>query len=236
MTISQTQNAIQPLFSGSTAAATAAETATNNTTLSSDFETFLKMLTVQMENQDPLNPIDSGDYAVQLATFSSVEQQVKTNDLLTALGNQMSGGGLNALGQWVGMEVRGGAQAHYSGDAVDLQVPVNSEADRRMLVIRDENGSALTRFDIPNAGTEYNWFGDLAAGGTAVPGNYTFTVEHYKTGQLINSEPATAYNKVQEARVENGITQLVLEGGLTVTPENVSGVRDPSARSTVDPL
>jgi flagellar basal-body rod modification protein FlgD len=50
--------------------------------ISSDFETFLKMLTVQMQNQDPLNPVDSSDYATQLATFSGVEQQVQTNDLL----------------------------------------------------------------------------------------------------------------------------------------------------------
>ena len=50
--------------------------------ISSDFETFLRMLTVQMQNQDPLNPIQSSDFAVQLATFSGVEQQVRTNDLL----------------------------------------------------------------------------------------------------------------------------------------------------------
>ena len=42
--------------------------------ISSDFDTFLRMLTVQMRNQDPLDPIDSADYAVQLATFSGVEQ------------------------------------------------------------------------------------------------------------------------------------------------------------------
>ena len=48
----------------------------NAAVLSSDFETFLKMLTTQMQNQDPLNPVDSTDYATQLATFSSVEQQV----------------------------------------------------------------------------------------------------------------------------------------------------------------
>ena len=41
--------------------------------ISSDFETFLKMLTAQMENQDPLNPLDSQDFATQLATFSGVE-------------------------------------------------------------------------------------------------------------------------------------------------------------------
>ncbi len=45
----------------------------SSSNISADFETFLKMLTVQMQNQDPLNPVDSSDYATQLATFSGVE-------------------------------------------------------------------------------------------------------------------------------------------------------------------
>lgn len=83
---------IAPLFGASSplpqGAAPSATPPANATALSSDFETFLKMLTVQMQNQDPLNPIDSTEYAMQLATFSSVEQQVLTNDLL----RQMMGG------------------------------------------------------------------------------------------------------------------------------------------------
>ena len=58
--------------------------------LASDFDTFLRMLTTQMQNQDPLNPIDSTDYATQLATFSGVEQQVRTNSLLADLGTWLA--------------------------------------------------------------------------------------------------------------------------------------------------
>lgn len=55
---------------------------TKASTVSADFETFLKMLTAQIQNQDPMNPIVSSDYATQLATFSSVEQQVLANSYL----------------------------------------------------------------------------------------------------------------------------------------------------------
>jgi len=72
-----------------TPAAALEQGVTSSSVISSDFETFLIMLTTQMENQDPLNPIESSDYAVQLATFSSVEQQVLTNDLLGTLSEQM---------------------------------------------------------------------------------------------------------------------------------------------------
>ncbi len=55
------------------------------------------MLTVQMKNQDPLNPIQSSDFAVQLATFSGVEQQVRTNELLSRLAEGFASSGMTGL-------------------------------------------------------------------------------------------------------------------------------------------
>lgn len=95
---------IPSLSTGNTGSTTVEASAKD--AINSDFETFLIMLTTQMQNQDPLNPIDSSDFAVQLATFSSVEQQVKTNDLLTSLGQQFELMGLSQLAGWVGMEAR----------------------------------------------------------------------------------------------------------------------------------
>jgi flagellar basal-body rod modification protein FlgD len=50
-----------------------------------DYSAFLRLLIAQMQNQDPMNPIDSTEYMSQLASFSSVEQAVKTNSKLDAL-------------------------------------------------------------------------------------------------------------------------------------------------------
>ena len=83
--------------------ATTTKTPNAKAVLSSDFETFLKMLTVQMENQDPLNPVESTEFATQLATFSGVEQQVQTNDLLKSLGAQLGAMNVSQLSGWVGM-------------------------------------------------------------------------------------------------------------------------------------
>lgn len=47
-----------------------------------EYEAFLKLMTVQLENQDPLNPMNSTQYVEQLATFSIVEQSLKTNNIL----------------------------------------------------------------------------------------------------------------------------------------------------------
>ena len=85
---------------------TATSTVAKKPVISSDFDTFLKMLTTQIKNQDPTNPMDSADFAVQLATFSGVEQQVRTNDLLGDLGAQFGVMGMSQLGAWVGQEAR----------------------------------------------------------------------------------------------------------------------------------
>src|SRR5690606_19156239 len=67
-----------------------------------DFDTFLKMLTTQIANQDPLNPMEGSDFAVQLATFSGVEQQARTNQLIEALASRMGVSGLSQLSGWIG--------------------------------------------------------------------------------------------------------------------------------------
>lgn len=215
----------------SAAAAPSAPTQTSTQgkpALSSDFETFLKMLTVQMQNQDPLNPIDSTDYAVQLATFSSVEQQVQTNDLLTSLSAALTGGGLGALGQWVGMEVRGSDKAAYDGDPIDLSLPKHEDADRRILVVTDEGGTSVARFDLSLSDKEGQWDGTLTNGAPATDGNYGFRVEFYEDGKLIDSQPAETYARVDEARIENGETVLILEGGLQHSASAVTALRKPT--------
>ena len=65
-------------------AASAAGTNTGLQELSGNFDTFLTLLTTQLQNQDPLNPMDSNQFTQQLVEFSQVEQQINTNsDLQT---------------------------------------------------------------------------------------------------------------------------------------------------------
>jgi flagellar basal-body rod modification protein FlgD len=58
---------------------------TTGATLAGNFQTFLTLLTTQLQNQDPLTPLDTNQFTQQLVQFASVEQQLKTNDQLTTL-------------------------------------------------------------------------------------------------------------------------------------------------------
>ena len=219
-TISNIQS--PPLFPSQSTSVAPSE----NSALSSDFETFLKMPTVQMENQDPLNPVDSADFAVQLATFSSVEQQVLTNDLLSALSSSMVGGGIGALGQWVGMEVRTGNTAAFDGTPIELVTPEPDDFDQRILAIRDASGEIATRLNIPVSGTDLTWDGQFVDGKVAPSDTYAFSIEGFKDGSLQSTVPATPYNRVREAVIQDGETLLILEGGVSVSPSEVSALRD----------
>ena len=67
------------------AAATTQTVSPTPSKTSLDYEAFLKLLVAQLKNQDPAKPTDSNEFMAQLASFSSVEQQVRTNDKLDAL-------------------------------------------------------------------------------------------------------------------------------------------------------
>ncbi len=193
--------------------------------MSTDFETFLKMLTAQMQNQDPLNPIDSADYAVQLATFSNVEQQVKTNDLLTSLGQQMGAMGLAQFAGWVGMEARVAAPAHFDGALVTVFPTAASAADSAVLIVSNENGVEVSRSNIDLSGDPVDWAG-VDSNGQILPfGIYSFSVESYANGNLIATDQAQIYSQVNEAKFLNGDMIIVTDGGIEVDANKVTALR-----------
>jgi flagellar basal-body rod modification protein FlgD len=133
---------------------------TRTNALSSDFETFLRMLTVQMKNQDPLNPIESSDFAVQLATFSGVEQQVKTNELLAKLSDGFGSSGLSTFAEWIGKDVRTAADASFNGAPLTLYPgQAFDNGDAGFLVVRDSSGLPVARYPIQGGIEPVAWAG-----------------------------------------------------------------------------
>ncbi|HQY42758.1 MAG TPA: flagellar hook capping FlgD N-terminal domain-containing protein [Paracoccaceae bacterium] len=193
--------------------------------VSSDYQMFLKMLTTQMKNQDPLNPIESSDYAVQLATFSGVEQQVKTNDLLTALTGQL---GVTAMGQyagWVGMEARSAAPVAYSGNPLTLYLTPAAGAEKTVLVAYDAQNREVMRQEIPVSGSSIQWTGKTASGGQVMNGTYSFRLESYLGGKLAQTDKVEAFSKITEVRQGTSGPILVMAGGATALPAEVKALR-----------
>ncbi len=205
----------------------AAQTAAATTALSSDYETFLQMLTTQAVNQDPLDPMDSSEYAAQLASFSSVEQQVLTNQLLSALASQMNTTSLAQYSGWVGMEARSTAGIVYDGTPQTLHPLPAVLADEAYLVVYDGVGNEVQRMTIGLDGAPVEWNGIGDDGEPIADGTYYFEVENHSNGALLGQTPVETYQIITEAQMIDGQIAVILDGGLPLLPANVTALRDP---------
>ncbi|MFB2595561.1 flagellar hook capping FlgD N-terminal domain-containing protein [Paracoccus sp. p4-l81] len=213
--------------SGKPATPTTGATSGSKPKISSDFETFLKMLTTQMKNQDPMNPIESADYAVQLATFSGVEQQVRTNDLLEAMTASLGATGLGQLANWVGMDVRVAAPAYHDGRSTSLMIEPKTGADKAVLVFTDANGRDLGRAEIAPVSGGLTWPAEVKTRQDWPPGVYGFRLESWDGDKKLGEDAVPVYARVTEAQIGKKGTELVLRGGIVIEASKVTAMRQP---------
>lgn len=201
--------------------------APDDKTVTSDFETFLRMLTVQMENQDPLNPVKSEDFAVQLATFSGVEQQLRTNELLERQASGQGPAGLADLAQWVGLEARAPMPAAFDGTPLTLHPEPPANADRAELVVTDPAGEEVQRISVPAASEPLQWAGVGADGMPLPDGRYSFALESRAGGAPLETRPVALYATVAEVRRDGEGVMLRMSDGTEIPASEVTGLRMP---------
>jgi flagellar basal-body rod modification protein FlgD len=116
------------------------KSSTSNDTLASNFTTFLQLLTTQLQNQNPLDPLDTNQFTQQLVQFAQVEQQLKSNDQLASLIElQKATQSSYALG-FVGMTVAvDGSTAKYTSGTTQWNFKVEKPSTVN-ISITSENG------------------------------------------------------------------------------------------------
>lgn len=221
--------AVSTAITGTTSASAASATdkADASGFAGSDFQTFLKMLTTQIQNQDPLNPIESSDFAVQLATFSGVEQQVRTNQLLESL-NAQRAGGLDSAAGWIGKEVRTTAPVAHDGTPISLSIEPASGATSVQLVTLDASGNEVLRQTLPARAGEVTWDSRNGAGTALANGLYSFKLVSLKGEDILQTEAVGAYARVTGAELTSEGVRLTLPGGASTLESEVTALRSPA--------
>lgn len=159
--------------------------------LSANYELFLSMLTTQIQNQDPLDPLDSAEYTNQLVQYSSVEQSIQTNQNLEEMINLLSSNQSSAYVNYIGTEVTaaGGTAMMVDGQATwEYEV---LESASGTVEILNEFGNVVYSGEInmeAGSGT-YTWDGKMDDGGTATSG--AFTIQLNVKDAAGNAEPAS---------------------------------------------
>jgi flagellar basal-body rod modification protein FlgD len=151
------------------------------TRLSDNYDTFLVLLTAQLQNQDPLAPMDSTQFTEQLVQFSQVEQQIRTNEQLEGLVGQYQAASAGAALSYLGRDAIIEANETYlAGGAANWAYNLPENASSLTVHVRDAAGRIVyTSTTQPNTAGEhlFSWDGATNAGGVAADGVYTLTFE-----------------------------------------------------------
>jgi flagellar basal-body rod modification protein FlgD len=165
-----------PLPAGSNSSSSVSSS--DGSTLAGNFQTFLTLLTTQLQNQNPLDPLDTNQFTQQLVQFASVEQQLKTNDELSSLVSlQQTTQATQALGFVGKTAVVNGTTASLSNSQAtwDLNIPANGNLT---VTIANANGqNVFTGNYTVSAGNNqpFVWNGKGTDGTQWQDGQYTLT-------------------------------------------------------------
>jgi flagellar basal-body rod modification protein FlgD len=185
---------------------------------------FLTMLTTQLQNQDPLNPMENSQMTSQLAQISTLEGIQGLNTTLTSLlasyNTSQALQASSAIGSQVLVE---GNKLALSSGLAQGGATLASAADKITVTIRDSAGKVVQTQDLgkQSAGTvAFTWDGKNASDKQLADGNYTFSIEASSNGAKVSTTPIQV--GTVNAVVKSGSSfVLELTSGETVAFDNV---------------
>lgn len=209
---------------------------TSRTSLVSNFETFLSLLTAQLKNQDPLSPLDSNEFTSQLTQMTGVEQQLLTNDLLTSLLAAQQSGGLTGATSYIGKDATAAWTATRLQDGeARWSYELGASAGSVELQVLDSSGQVVWTGPAPDRseGThDFSWDGRTTAGGQLADGGvYSLKVVARNGTSVVDSQVLTR-GRVSGVEMYDGQPYLTI-GSSIVPLSAVIGVEEPSI--TEDP-
>jgi len=190
-------------------------------------DAFLTLLVAQMQNQDPLNPMDSTQFTSQLAQYSSLEQLYNVNDNLTAIQDGQSGLSNYSALDFMGKEIQiNGNELTLANGAVSSGGFSLEESANCNVNILDSDGNlvkTLSMGDIDAGTHELQWDGLDENGNTLADGNYTFEISAVgESGETASVEPYMS-GIVDRVSLENN-TPILYVGNESVAIDDVKDI------------
>ena len=156
----------------------------SRSTIADNFDTFLSILTTQLKNQNPLDPLDTNQFTQQLVQFAGVEQQLKTNSSLdTILTNSKAASASSASGLIGRTITADGATTDLTNGKATWTLTPDRAAARAVITLKASDGTVVaTKTTTLKAGAQpFEWDGTGTSGLSAKDGRYTITVDALDT-------------------------------------------------------
>ncbi|MBD8906068.1 flagellar hook assembly protein FlgD [Methylorubrum zatmanii] len=172
------------IASSTSITSTGTASTTDTKSIAGNFTQFLTLLTTQLKNQNPLDPLDTNQFTQQLVQFAGVEQQLKTNASLdTILTNSKASAASSASGLIGRTVVADGATTDLTGGKATWTLTPDRAAAKAVITIKSKDGSVVaTKTTTLKAGAQsFEWDGTSTSGLTAADGRYTITVDALDT-------------------------------------------------------
>jgi flagellar basal-body rod modification protein FlgD len=202
-------------------------TKSSSTQLSDNYDTFLQLLTTQLQHQSPLEPLDANKFTDQLVQYSAVEQQIKTNESLEDLKSIIASQNAASLVSYVGAEVtaQGNSAALKDGKA-KWMFSTSTQADTMQVDIRNDAGAVVATRTIRPSDKDhtFEWDGKANDGTTLANGTYRVTV----TAKDANGANVPVTTKVSGIVSEIDFTTqdpTLLINGMKVPASSILSVR-----------
>lgn len=218
---------LNPSANTTSAAGQAASSAQART--GEEFNSFLKLLTAQIRNQDPLSPLDSTQFVEQLATFSTLEQQVGANTRLDSIAGIMNDLHTIIANDWLGQSVTvESSWVPYSGDPVTYEFERPENVDRAVLSIRGSDGSPQWSETLDLSDTTFTWDGRTSNGGQVdISSLNQFSIDLFENGAYIGTVAPLVHTTVTEFATEDGKVVLGTALNMPAELESVRKINSP---------
>lgn len=186
---------------------------------------FLRMLVTQLNNQDPLNPLDNSQLTSQLAQISTVSGMQTMNATLSQLLSQVSASRAMDSAALIGRTVMvpGKLVSVEGGVPGKIGLDLPSTADAVTVDVLDNNGNVVRTIDMKGqtAGVhDIAWDGKNNAGVAVADGDYTFKVTATANGASVQPV-ALVYGKVQSISGDSTGVVVDIGGGQTANVDDV---------------
>ena len=222
-----------PITSAVTAAqgaSTTAKKASDRAMIAENFDAFLLLLTTQLKNQSPLDPMDTNQFTQQLVQFASVEQQLKSNDTLNALLTSSRGSAVSTAASFVGMQVTAdGTSARLADGKAEWMINPARNAQANVVIL-DSKGSlvATSTQAVPAGEQKFVWDGTTSTGTTAPPGDYTIQISARDASGQNVSVKTEIVGRVESVDVSDSDPVLLI-GANRVPLTKVRGISWPAS-------
>jgi len=212
-----------------------ADTQAASTSLATDFSQFLQLLTIQLQNQDPLSPMETNEFTNQLVAFTGVEQQINSNQKLDDLIALQLGNTLGSALGYVGLDISYvSSEFSFNGTQPNtIRYSLNDQAVSSTLRILDESGNIVFETSAATAvgQNEFVWNGELSTGGTAEPGTYRIQIDALDSDDNGVTSTAVVSGTVTGVETQNG-SVFAIVGERAVSLGSILSVNQPENTSS----